>query len=115
VHTHVKARNQDVRLVEARAALERDIGEGIRILNVRWKQCEAARRSLELARTKLEAERKRVKNAPGDSFRLHVFESGLYNAESARIDTLIAYRNALAALDRVSGATLESWDIELND
>jgi outer membrane protein TolC len=109
------ARNQDARLIEAKKALEHDIGESVRNLKARWRQCEAARRSLELARMKLEAEQKRVKKVPGDSFRVHVFESDLYNAEFARIDTLIAYRNALATIDKVSGTTLESWEIELND
>jgi len=63
----------------------------------------------------LEAERNRVKTAPRDDFRERVFESDLYNAELARIDALVAYRNALAALDRISGTTLWSWEIELND
>lgn len=111
----VNARNQDTRLVDARKALERDIGDGIRNLDARWRQYEAARRSLELARAKLEAERERAKKAPSDNFRALVFESDLYNAEIARVDTLIAYRDALAALDKVSGTTLESWEIELND
>ncbi|MDR2015411.1 MAG: TolC family protein [Azoarcus sp.] len=112
---HVHARNQDSRLIKAKKALEHDIGEGVRDLDVRWRQCEAARRSLKLARTKLEAERKRIKKAPWDSFRMLVFESDLYDAEFARIDTFIAYRNALATLDKASGTTLESWGIELND
>ena len=111
----VNAKNQDSRLIEARKALERDIGDGVRDLNARWRQYEAACRSLELTRMKLETERERVKKFPGDSFRVLVFESDLYNAEAARIDTLIAYRNALATLDKVSGTTLESWEIELND
>jgi len=112
---HVNARNQDSRLVEARKVLEHDIGEGVRNLEARWRQCEIARRSLELARTKLESERERAKRGSGDSFRMLVFESDLYSAEFAHIDTIIAYRNALAALDKISGTTLESWGIELND
>ncbi|MCL2876455.1 MAG: hypothetical protein FWF12_09270 [Betaproteobacteria bacterium] len=48
-------------------------------------------------------------------FRLLVFESDLYNAEFTRIDTLVACCNALTALDRASGITQESWEIELND
>jgi outer membrane protein TolC len=115
MRARVNAKNQDTRLVEARNALERDIGEGVRTLDARWRQCETARRALELTRTKLEVERERVRKKPGDSFRVLVFESDLYNAEIARIDTLVAYRNALAALDRISGTTLESWEIELND
>jgi outer membrane protein TolC len=111
----VSAKNQDSRLIEAKKALERDISEGVRDLDARWRQCEAARRSLELTRTRLEAERKKANKMPGDSFRVHVFESDLYNAEFAHIDTLVAYRNALAALDKLSGTTLESWEIELND
>jgi len=44
-----------------------------------------------------------------------VFESDQYNAELTRVDTAIACRNALAALDKVSGITLENWEIELHD
>jgi len=107
--------NRNSHLIEARKALENDIREGARNLDVRWRQCEAARRSLELARAKLEIERNRMKTTPGGNFRVLVFESDLVNAEFARIDALIGYRNALAALDRISGTTLWSWEIELND
>jgi outer membrane protein TolC len=115
VRARVNARNQDSRLTDARKALERDIANGVRNLDARWRQYEAARRLLELARAKLEAERERAKNVVSDSFRGLVFESDLYNAEMARLDALIAYRDALASLDKVSGTTLESWEIELND
>jgi outer membrane protein TolC len=115
VRARVNAKNQDSRLIEARKELERDISDGVRDLDARWRQYEAAGRSLALTRTKLETERERMKMSPGDNFRVLVFESDLYNAEFSRIDTLIAYRNALAALDKISGTTLESWEIELND
>ncbi|MDR1064292.1 MAG: TolC family protein [Azoarcus sp.] len=115
VRARVEAKTQGERLIEARRALERDIGDTVRELDMRWRQYEAARRAFDLSRRKLEIERERLRDGLSSSIRILTCESDLRNAEIARLGALLAYRNAQAVLDRAQGATLESWEIALND
>ncbi|MDR1661100.1 MAG: TolC family protein [Azoarcus sp.] len=115
VRARIEAKNQNDRLIEARRTLERDVGDVVRELDLCWRQYEAAQRAFELSRRKLEIEREKSRSGLSSSFRLMVCETGLRDAETARLDALIAYRNAQAVLDRVQGVTLESWEIALND
>ncbi|MDR3213308.1 MAG: TolC family protein [Azoarcus sp.] len=115
VRARVEAKNQNDRLVEARQTLERDVGDTVRELDARWRQYEIAQRAFDLSRRKLEIEREKLQSGLSSSFQVFTCESDLRNAEAARLGAVIAYRNAQAALDRVQGATLESWEIELND
>ena len=115
VRARVEAQNQSDRLIEARRALERDLGDAVRDLDMHWRQYEIAQRALDLSRRKLEAEREKRRTGLSSSFQVFLCESDLHNAEIARLGALIAYRNAQAALDRAQGTTLESWEIDLND
>ena len=115
VRARIKLMNQETRLAETQQLLERDIRNAARELDAQWRQYEIARRSLELSHRKLEIERGRTRITPPDNFRALALDASLYDAESARINALIAHRNSKATLDKISGATLETWDIDLND
>jgi outer membrane protein TolC len=115
VRARLEAQNQNDRLIEARRTLERDLGDAVRDLDMRWRQYEIAQRARDLSRRKLETEREKRQTGLSSSFRVFTCESDLHNAEIAHLGALIAYRNAQAALDRAQGTTLENWEIELND
>ncbi len=115
VRARVNVENQDIRLAEARQSLERDVGDAVRDLGTRWRQYEIAQRARDLSRRKLEIEREKLQAGRSSNFQVLSFESDLRNAESARLNALIAYLNAQARLDQTLGTTLESWDIDLND
>jgi outer membrane protein TolC len=115
VRARIKLMSQESRLADAQQLLERDIRGAARELDAQWRRYEIAQRSLELSRRKLEVERTRTRTTPPDNFRALALDASLVDAEAARINALIAHRNAKAALDKVSGATLETWDIDLND
>ena len=69
----------------------------------------------DLSRRKLDIEREKLQAGRSSNFQVLSFESDLRNAESARLNALIAYLNTQAHLDQTLGTTLESWDIDLND
>lgn len=115
VRARVNIENQEIRLAEARQSLERDVGDAVRDLSTRWRQYEIAQRARDLSRRKLEIEREKLQAGRSSNFQVLSFESDLRNAESARLNAVIAYLNTQAHLDQTLGTTLESWDIHLND
>lgn len=115
VRARVNVENQDIRLAEARQSLERDVGDAVRDLGTRWRQYEIAQRARDLSRRKLDIEREKLQAGRSSNFQVLSFESDLRNAESTRLNALIAYLNAQARLSQTLGTTLESWDIDLND
>jgi outer membrane protein TolC len=115
VRARVNAKNEDIRMAEARQALEREVGDAVRTLDTRWRQFEIAQRALVLSRHKLETEREKLESGFSSSFRVLTSESDLHHIEIARLNALIAYRNAKAALDQTLGTTLDSWEVDLND
>lgn len=115
VRARVNVENQDIRLAEARQSLERDVGDAVRDLGTRWRQYEIAQRARDLSRRKLDIEREKLQAGRSSNFQVLSFESDLRNAESTRLNALIAYLNAQARLNQTLGTTLESWDIDLND
>jgi outer membrane protein TolC len=115
LRARVEVKNQEIRIDEARQMLEREIGNGVRDLGARWRQYEIAQRALDLSQRKLDIEREKLQAGRSSNFQVLSFEADLRNAENARLNSLIAYLNAQATLDRTLGTTLKSWEIELND
>ncbi len=115
VRARVVVENQDIRLADARQSLERDVGNAVRNLRTRWRQYEISQRARDLSRRKLDIEREKLQAGRSSNFQVLSFESDLRNAESARLNALIAYLNTQSQLDQILGTTLESWDIDLND
>jgi outer membrane protein TolC len=115
VRARVNAKNEDIRLADARHTLEREVGDAVRTLGTRWRQYEIARKALDLSRRKLEVEREKLESGFSSNFRVLASESDLRQVEVARLNALIAYRNAEAALDQTLGTTLDTWEVDLND
>ncbi|MDR2450627.1 MAG: TolC family protein [Candidatus Accumulibacter sp.] len=115
LRARVEVRNQEVRLEEARQALEREVGNAVRDLGARWRQYEIAQRARELSQRKLQIEREKLQAGRSSNFQVLSFEADLRNAENARLHSLIAYLNAQTTLDQTLGTTLKSWEIELHD
>ncbi|MDR1423726.1 MAG: TolC family protein [Azoarcus sp.] len=111
----VDASNQNNRRTEVRLAMERDVGDAVRDLGSRWRQYELAQRAIDLSARKLEAEHERLRAGRSSDAQMFSRESDVRAAYLARLDALIAYRNAQATLDRVQGTTLDSWEISLHD
>ncbi|TBU74000.1 TolC family protein [Phytopseudomonas daroniae] len=115
VRARVEIENQSIRFAEAKQSLERDVGDAVRDLGTRWRQYEIAQRARDLSRRKLDIEREKLQAGRSSNFQVLSFEADLRNAESARLNALIAHLNAQAQLDQVLGTTLDSWEVELND
>lgn len=115
VRARVDVETQDLRLIDIRQALERDVADAVRDMSTRWRQYEIAQRALELSRRKLEIEREKLQAGRSSNFQVLSFEADLRSAENSRLNNLIASLNAQTQLDQILGTTLKSWEIELND
>lgn len=102
-------------LMDLRQRIDIEVSNAVREVELSGRQIELARTVRELAGEKAEIEREKLRLGLSSNFRLVEFEDDLVAAENAELDAAISYLGSLASLDRVSGTTLESWDIEVVD
>ena len=76
---------------------------------------EIAERALALSQRKLEIEQEKLTAGRSSNFQVLSFEGDLRYAQSTRLDAFLDYLEAQVVLDQVLGATLDSWNVALND
>ena len=103
-----------LRLAELRQAIDLEVRGAVRDVEVQWRRVELARQSRRLAERKLEVERIKLNAGLSSNFRLVRFEDDLVRTQNAEVGATIAYLNALTALDRALGTTLETWQIDVD-
>jgi len=72
-----------------------------------------AREAHELAESSLAIEKRKFGEGLASSFEVAASEDELFRAEQAEVDAIVTYLNTLTRLDRVSGRTLERWNVRL--
>ena len=110
----ISVRQSEIGLAELRQAIDVDVRRAVRDVEVRFRRTELARQARALSEQKLEIERAKLAAGLSSNFRLVRFEDDLVASQTSEIDAIIAYLNALTALDRVLGRTLETWGIEID-
>ena len=113
----VRAKN-DVRraqmaLAETRQAIRIAVRQAVHDVDVGLRQIELAREARALAEEKLDIERSKLREGLSSSFQLGRFEDDLVSAQNRELDAVVGYRNALTALDRTLGTTLDRWGIRI--
>jgi len=109
--SRIAVQQSEIRLEEQRADLLLEVERALNDLNSRWQQLGFARTSLELARRSLEIEREKQALGRSSTFEVNTLERNLTEAEQSVLDAIVNYLNAQTALDRVLGATLQTWDL----
>ena len=100
-------------LRELRQSLAIAVRQAVYSVEVGLRQIELAREARRLTEEKLEIERSKLRQGLSSTFQLSQFEQELTGAQDAEIGALAAYENALLALDRTLGTTLETWGIDV--
>ena len=103
-----------MRLEELRQAIDLEVRSAVRDVEVQLRRVELARQSMELAERKLEIERIKLNAGLSSNFRLVRFEDDLVRAQNNELGAIIAYLNALTALDLALGTTLDTWQIDID-
>ena len=100
-------------LEEHRQQIGIEVRQAVQDVEVGRRRRELARLARELTEQKLEIERTKLREGLSSSFRLTRFEEDLVRTQNAEVDAQIGYENALTALDRTLGTTLERWNIRV--
>lgn len=113
----VRARNgvrrAEMAIAETRQAIRIKVRRAVQDVDVTLRQVDAARQARALAEQKLEIERRKLREGLSSAFQLGRFEDDLVTAENRELDAVVRYRNALTALDRTLGTTLERWGLTI--
>ena len=114
-HTKAKIalRRSRLRVAEMRQSIEVEVRGAVRKVEVQLRRAELARRARELAERKLETERIKLNAGLSSNFRLVRFEDDLVRSQNGEVGAIIAYLNALTALDQALGTTLDTWKIDI--
>ena len=103
-----------LRLQELRQAIELEVRGAVRDVEVRHRRIELARQSRRLAERTLEVERLKLDAGRSSNFRLVALQDDLVRSQNSEVDAIIAYLNAVTALDLTLGTTLETWQINID-
>ena len=96
------------------ARVRQQVDDAVRNVEAQRRQAELAKRARELTALQLQAELARLQAGRSSNFQVVSFQAALQSAESAELQAVIGYLNALTTLDQVLGTTLDTWRIELN-
>ncbi|MDE0342792.1 MAG: TolC family protein [Deltaproteobacteria bacterium] len=98
-------------LAELRQAMDIEVRQAMHNVDVGLRKIELARQTLALAEEKIVIERSKLEQGLSSTYQLIQFEEDLVRAQNAEVDAVFDYENALTALDRTLGTTLETWGI----
>lgn len=115
VQATVALRQAEIAREGARDRLRQQVEDTVRNIDALRRQAELAKRARELAGMQLETELVKLQVGRSSNFQVVSFQGSLQAAESAELQAVIAYANALTQLDQVLGTTLDTWQISLND
>ena len=100
-------------LEELRQSIGIAVRQAVHDVEVGRRRTELAVRARELSEQKLEIERLKLREGLSSSFQLTRFEDDLVRAQNGEVEAKVSYENALTALDRILGTTLERWGIRV--
>ncbi|MCL6750217.1 TolC family protein [Nostoc sp. CCCryo 231-06] len=101
-------------LNEQRESSDIQVTDGIRDVNLSFKQVELAGQARESSERQLEIEREKQRLGRGSGvFEIVSLENSLVEARNAELNATIEYLNALTNLDKTVGTTLNTWQITI--
>ena len=103
-----------LQLQELRQTIDLEVRRAVRDVEVQLRRIELARQSRTLVERKLEIERLKLDAGLSGNFLLVRFEDDVVRSQTKEIDAIIAYLNALTALDLTLGTTLDTWRLDVD-
>ena len=100
-------------MARQREDIEIEVQDALRSAEMNLRQIRLATLSRTLTEQKVEIETDKLKAGRSTNFQLVSFQNDLVNARNSELDAIITYLNALTALDRTLGITLDRWGVSL--
>ena len=107
-----RLRDAGIALAELRRSIPIEVRQALHETEVGFRLVELARKARELADQQVEVERRKLAQGLTSTFQLSAVEDDLVGAQTSELDAGISFLNALTALDRTLGTTLETWGID---
>ena len=105
-------RNAGIALAELRQSIPIEVRQALHDVEVGFRLVELARKARGLAEQQVEVEQRKIAQGLTSTFQLTAVEDDLVGAQTNELDAGISYLNALTALDRALGTTLQTWGID---
>lgn len=96
-------------------AITSQVRQAVRSVRSAYKGVEATKVARELAEEQLDAEQKKFNEGLSTNFQVLSYQESLSNARSRETQAIIAYNQALVALDELTGMTLQRHNIVVNE
>jgi len=94
--------------------IELEVGDRLRDINSALEQIASAKRSTELAQRRLEIATERFRRGrDGDLFQVISLQNDVVTAQNEEVNAKISFLDAAARLDQATGATLETWQSQV--
>ncbi|MEI6208599.1 MAG: TolC family protein [Desulfuromonadales bacterium] len=100
-------------MARQRENIEIEVQDALRSAEMNLRQIKLATLSRVLTEKKVEIETDKLKAGRSTNFQLVSFQNDLVNARNSELGAIITYLNALTALDRTLGITLDRWGVSL--
>ena len=108
-----QVREAKMRLAESRQTIRIAVRQAVHDVVVGFRRAELARKARELAEQKLDVEQRKLEQGLTSTFRLTSVEDDLVQAQNRELNATLGYLDALTALDKALGTTLDRWGIEI--
>ncbi len=115
VNATVSLRQTELAAAQATDQVRQQVTDAVRNIESQRRQLELAKRARELAANQAQIELLKLQVGRSSNFQVVSFQNELQQAENTELVGIIAYQNALTAMDQVLGTTLDTWRIGLND
>ena len=106
-------RRAEFALSELEQSIDVAVRQAVRGVENGFRRIELARHSRTLAEQKLAIEQEKLRQGLTSTLQLTRVEEDLVQAQNGELNAIVSYLDALTALDRTLGATLETWGIEV--
>lgn len=100
-------------LAKRREEIEIEIQDALRVAEMSHRQIKLATLARTLSEKKVEVETEKLKAGKSTNFQLVSYQNDLKNAQKSELDAVTDYLNALTALDKTLGVTLERLGVAL--
>lgn len=111
--SRLAARTAQNRLREQRQQIEIAVRTQVNTVRQRRRQLTLAREVRRLSAEKLAVEEKKLQKGHSSSFQVVSFQNDLVRARQREVQAKIAYLDALTRLDQITGATLRTWNVQV--
>ena len=108
-----QVREAKMRLAESRQTIRIAVRQAVHDVVVGFRRAELARKARELAEQKLDVEQRKLEQGLTSTLRLTSVEDDLVQAQNRELNATLGYLDALTALDKALGTTLDRWGIEI--